>query len=420
MLALCAQPWAAQAASCRIDVRAIVSLKAPRLGTPFEWDARHAARDSMTQFTASVPLEGGSVLTLGTVTAKDGGRSILLAELDRRGRAIAQNSYKAKENEHPAGMVMAGKKAVVLSTFMAGKKHDHSSVRLAWYGFNGKFEKEVLLASDIYDYEAGALTADKDGIIVAFNAKHKKNDSRQALLARFDNAGTKIWQRGYTTGWFDGININPDGTLLAAGRTTTGESNAAWITLLTSKGGIVWQKTFPRGTESGFSFSSATTDGFVTAGSSKPADGKAPALLLIALDAQGNTSWERYIRSDDFAFAPSGLLTEGDGRIVAAASATAIDSGNRNHIRLVVFSPRGELMQDEAYIDGLGARGSSMTRGWGDQQIVTATVDSDEKPADPNANAFRNSAETGTAIAQKGWVFVASGLPSWTDSCKKP
>jgi hypothetical protein len=419
-LAFCVLANPAWSVPCRVDTRAINTLKAPRLGTPFEWDAHHAARDGMTQFAASIPLEGGSVLTLGTDTAKDGGRSILLAELDRRGRAIVENSYKAKDNEHLAGMVVAAKKAVVLSTFMAGKKHDRSDVRIAWYGLNGKFVKEVLLTSDVYDYETATLAADGDGLIVAFNAKHKKNNNRQALLAHYDNAGTKIWQRGYTTGRFDEVSINPDGTILAAGRTPTGGNDAAWIMLLTSKGGIVWQKTFPRGLESGFSFSSAAPDGFVAAGYTKPSDGKAQALLLIAMDAQGNPRWERYIRADGFALSPAGLLAEEDGRVVVVASATADDMGNRNHIRIIVFSPRGEIMQDEAYIDGLGARASAMTRGWGDQQIVTATVDSDEKPADPNANAFKGSAGAGATIVQKGWVFVSPGLPAWTDSCKKP
>jgi hypothetical protein len=157
----------------------------------------------------------------------------------------------------------------------------------------------------------------------------------------------------------------------------------------------------------------------LAAGYTKPADDKAQAILLVALDTQGNMRWERYIRSNEFSFTPAGLLTEEDGRVIAAASATAVDMGNRNHVRLIVFSPRGELMQDEDYIDGLGARASAMTRGWGDQQIITATVDSDEKPADPNANAFKNSTSAGTAIVEKGWVFVAPGLPGWTDSCKR-
>lgn len=374
----------------------------------------------MVQFTASVPLDGGSVLTVGTVTGKDGKRSTALAEMDRRGRATAENLYKAKDDERPVGMVMAGKKAVVLSTFHSGQKHDHGEVRIAWYGLNGKFVKDVLLTSEIYDYEAGAIAADKDGIVIAFNAIHKKNDSRQALLARFDNAGAKLWQRGYTTGWFDGVSLNPDGTILTTGRTTAGAGDAAWIMLLTAKGGIVWQRTSPRGKESGLVYGSAAPGGFIASGYTKPVDGSAQALFLMSLDPGGNARWERYVRAGDFALAPAGLVSEDDGRVVAAASATALESGNRSHARLLVFSPRGELMQDEAYIDGLGARASAMARGWGDQQIVTATVDSDEKPADPNANAFKNSAGAGGAAIEKGWVFVAPGLPAWTDSCKKP
>jgi len=412
-------PVSLHAATCRIDARAIVTLKVPRLGTPFEWDAHHAARDGMVQFVASVPLEGGSILTAGVITGKDGARSIVLAELDRRGRATRENVYKAKDNEHLAGMVASGKKVILLSSFRSGEKHDHGEIRIAWYGLSGKFLKEALLTSDSYNYDGGAIAADKDGIIVAFNAKHKKNDSRQALLARFDDAGTKTWQRGYTTGWFDGVSINADGTILATGRTAVGASNAAWIVSLTAKGGIVWQRTIPRGGESGFSFSSSVPGGFLAAGYTKPADDKAQAVLLVALDTRGNMRWERYIRSNEFSFTPAGLLTEEDGRVIAAASATAVDMSNRNHVRLIVFSPRGELMQDEDYIDGLGVRASAMTRGWGDQQIITATVDSDEKPADPNANAFKNSTSAGTAIVEKGWVFVAPGLPAWADSCKR-
>ena len=423
--ALCLFAPAAQAAmSCRITPEAIVTLEPPKLGTPFLWDAHYAAPDAMTQLISSVPLPGGTVMAVGIISGKDKtATGIVLAELDRRGRAVSEKSYKAKKGEVPVAMADTGKSLVVLSALRA----ENHAARVAWYDKSGKFIKDAVLQNAVYDYDASALAAAGDGVVIAISAVNRKQArDKQGVLARFDSTGAKLWQRTYSPGSgnaFDGVTVLADKSILATGRIRMDDGRqAGWIMKAAGNGAIMWQKTYPRGANATLEQGVAVGSGLIVSGEAEPLQGGTRAVWVMALDGQGNTIWQRYINAWNFAFSSVGLLTEEDGRVVVGIDAKAVGgAGTRNHVRLVMFSPRGDFMSDEAYIDGIGARAGGFIRGWTDERIVTATVDSDDRPQADMNSPFKAADKTSAGpVVEKGWVFVASGAEAWTDPCASP
>ncbi len=423
--ALCLFAAAAQAAmSCRVTPEAIVTLNPPSLGTPFLWDAHYATQDAMTLLVSSVALPGGTVMAVGIVSGKDKAASrIVLAELDRRGRAVSEKSYPAKKGEVPVAMAEAGKNLVVLSAL---RNAEHAA-RVAWYDKGGKFIKDAVLQNNAYDYDASALATTGDDVVVAINAVNRKQArDKQGILASFDSKGAKLWQRTYSPGSgnaFDGVAVLADKSILATGRIRINDGRqAGWVMKAAANGAIMWQKTYPRGANATLEQGAAIGSGLVVSGEAMPLQGGTRAVWVMALDSDGNTIWQRYINAWNFAFSSVGLLTEDDGRVVVGISAKAVGGeGTRNHVRLVMFSPRGDFINDEAYIDGIGARAGSVIRGWTDERIVTATTDSDDKPQTDMSSPFKGTNKNPTGpIVEKGWVFVASGAEAWTDPCASP
>ena len=122
-----------------------------------------------------------------------------------------------------------------------------------------------------------------------------------------------------------------------------------------------------------------------------------------------------------------------DGRIGLFMNAKALESGNgTSHVRLLTLSPRGAIVQDEAYYEGLRARATDFTEGWNGERVLTAIIDDD---ATLTGNEIEPIVVVGLAADDgsdgkgeedekkpedpvlKGWVFVATALDPYEDPC---
>ena len=167
--------------------------------------------------------------------------------------------------------------------------------------------------------------------------------------------------------------------------------------------------------------------GYLVLGDSTPSDGGLDATWLMAIDALGEPQWQRYFRRPDFELSGFGLMRNEDGRVVVAMNAKADEgTGHRNHVRMLILSPRGVIVEDESYIEGVQAKGNDFVRGWNGERIVTATIESDSEPVAEDmvgddfivseAIGDKNSSGKKDRVS-KGWVFVATALDPYNDPC---
>ena len=434
-----------QAQMCDTAFEAIITLHPPRLGVPTVWDATYAQKEGMVQLASGVPKQEGTVMALGRTLAKEQSKpeQIVLAEINRRGRVLKEQMYPVKEAEMPVKMIPLKAGYLAVSNRQGGAKKDRHAVRLAWYGAEGIYRHEKILQDDTYDYDSmGTLAAaDEEGFVVIIHAvNHGLENDQHGLLIRFSSDGRELWKRAYRPGipnQIAGVNALDDGGYLATGRIKLDDGRmAGWVMKLGHDGTVLWQRTYPRGKFSvlrrAAQVPALTTGhegrGFLVLGDSTPIDGGPDATWLMAVDVLGEPQWQRYFRRPDYELSGFGLMRNEDGRIIVAMNAKAMDGGgHRSHVRMLILSPRGVIVEDESYIEGVQAKGNDFVRGWNGERVVTATIESDSTPVaeDMVGDDFIVAQAVGAADGQKkqeqvskGWVFVATALDPYNDPCE--
>lgn len=439
MVSIPAHPAAAQE-KCTVDYETILTLRGPRFGFPAVWDATYNPRDEMAQLAASLPLKGGTVLSLGRVldAEKMAPTHIALVELNRRGRVLDEKRTPARTDEEPLRILPMGDGYVALSDFREGRRRQ---VRLSWFREDRSFRYDRVLRHDDYDYEAQDIVPaiDGSGLIAVLEAIPVNDGSKNphAVLVRLNSVGDEQWRRAYNFGPATKItSLTPidESNYIAVGRIEDDEGiPGGWAMKLGHDGTLHWQRAYPRGAAAILQNAAmlpalSVTGGFVFSGDIRPVNGAPQGAWIMAVDGLGNPLWQTYFRRDDTGFAAPFVQVMDDGRISvllnARAGPDADATAMRSHIRLLTLSPRGWIMQDEAYVNGLQARATDLISGLNGERIVTAIIESDARPTPPDVmNAHLGEGDTGAEEttgkpAYEGWVFVGTALDPWQDHCR--
>ncbi|MBI4031053.1 MAG: hypothetical protein HY370_05205 [Proteobacteria bacterium] len=443
------QPAGAQ--MCSTPFEAIITLHPPQLGVPTVWDAKYSrdGKHEMVQLFSGVPKDGGTVFAVGRTVAQAGFRplDLVLLEMNRRGRVLNEKFYPLKEAEVPVKMIVLKKgDYLVVSNIRGWSSKERRQVRLSWYSSDGSFRSEKVIDDSDYDYDAAGLVhaADDDGFVLIVHAVNRSQESDQhGMLMRFTAGGQQAWSRAYRPGIpnrIEGLSDAGDGGYVAAGRIKIDDGrNAGWVMKLGYDGTVLWQRIFPRGAGAVLSraahasaMSGHEGQGFILLGTSAPLDGGADAAWLMAVDALGEPQWQRYFRHPDFSFSSIGVDRIADGRVTVIVNAKAVGGrSHRGHVRMLVLSPRGVIIGDEAYIEGVQADGKDYVPGWNGERIVTATIESDSRSSgaemigdnflatksDDVSGEKTDAAQKNGGTMSEGWIFVATALDPYDDPC---
>ncbi len=449
----------AQPQVCQAPFEAIVTLRPPRLGIPTVWDATYGQADKMTQLFSGLPLPAGTMFVLGRTLSKDELRpeKLVLAEINRRGRVMNEKDYPTKEAETPVKMIAIKGGYLVVSDISGGEKKERRQIRLSWYDDKGDFKKDKILKDDTYDYNAYGLVPAVETagfVVIAHAISHAHEDDQHGVLVRFTPDGEQVWRRAYRPGipnQLRSLDKLSEDTYLASGRIRMEDGRmGGWVMKLSFDGTVLWQRTYPRGAFSVVKKTvpmeaegGAESRGFILLGDVMPLDRSPGAAWILAVNAAGETLWQRYLRRPDYAMTGVGLARDQkDGRIMLVVNAQARgDSGGRDHVRLITIAPYGAVIQDESYIEGIQAEARDLVTGWNGERIVTATIHSDAQPLDIEmvGDTFvpvkAGEKAEGPSVEQKkdgkadekkeppilkGWVFVATALDIFKDPCAAP
>lgn len=439
-----AAPLPARAQMCATPFEVIVTLRPPTFGFPTVWDAKYTVKDSMVQLASGVPQEDGTVFVVGRSLSQKNFRpqDILLADINRRGRALKEHRYPAKTAEQPVKMIQIGKELIVISNMLGGEKNEQKWVRISWYDEDGKYKRDLIIKDSTFDFEAMTLVKAVEGpgfLAVLHGVNRSDTSDENGLLMRFSPKGELEWRRAYRPGIPNELtNLIPvDKTsYIATGRIRLDDGRiAAWALRLGFDGGVRWQRTYPRGSYSVFSDAAVSQkktsegQGFVLSGDSMPYDDGPKAAWVMAIDALGEPQWQRYFRRPDYELGGNWLKIIPDGRIELMMNAKAIEGqGGEDHIRLLTLSPRGAMIGDEAYHQGLKATATDFADGMNGERIFTATIEEDQES---NPNKEDDIVVIGLASGEgkpkaepppkkpiyKGWVLVATALDAYQDPC---
>lgn len=437
-------PQVARAQMCDTLFEVITTIRPPTFGFPTVWDAKYGQRDSLFQMGSGVTQDGGTVFMIGRQLSQDNYKPehIVLAEINRRGRALKEEKYPAKEAEEPIKMIQLGSSLIAISNMRGGSKKAQKWVRVSWYDKDGKYKRERILKDAAFDYEGMGMTmaAEKEGFVVILRAVNRQDETDQnGVLMRFTPGGELLWRRVYRPGIPNILhNLIPidDKDYMATGQIRLEDGRmAGWAMKLGFDGAVHWQRTYPRGGFSVFRHVALSPDttaegnGFLLAGDSEPLDGGPMASWILAIDALGEPQWQRYYRRPDYELTGNWIVSEPDGRIILIMNAKVVDGqSGQDHVRMLTLSPRGVLVGDESYFEGLQAVATDYVPGWNGERVLTAIIEDDmgvteeeETPIVVVGLVDDGEEEPEMVIpeepVQRGWVFVATALDPYEDPC---
>lgn len=439
--------WAQQ--GCDTPFEVIVTLRPPPFGFPTVWDAKYGIRDMMVQLGSGVTQEGGTVLAIGRSFSMDDYKTkdILLADINRRGRVLKEERYPAKEAEEPVKMIRSGKELVAISNMRGGKGNAEKWARLSWYDGDGRYLRERILKDSVFDYESNGLlqAVEGKGFVAILHAVNRSDaGDENGVLIRFSPQGDVVWRRAYRPGIPNEINgLNPmdESNYIATGRIRLDDGRqAGWAMKLGYDGAVHWQRTYPRGEESVFrtaalsGASTANGHGFILAGDTVPLDKGPRAAWVMETDALGEPRWQRYFRRPDAALSGDWVRSEPDGRKILIMNARIVEGqSGHNYVRMVTLSPRGAVIGDEAYYEGLQTRATDYVEGWNGERVMTAVIQDETggRPDEQQPITVIGPGETADQAAAaapelepdrpvyKGWIFIATALDPYDDPCGK-
>lgn len=437
----------ARAQMCDSPYEVIVSLRPPRLGVPTVWDAAYGRDDRMIQLQSGLPLEGGTVLATGRALSKENFAPLetVFVEMNRRGRVLMEKTFPTRDAEVPVKMIALKSGYLVLSNVRGGARNERRQVRLSWYDKKINFKKDIVLSDPSYDYDGHNLSAsaeDNGFVVVAHAINHKLDSDQHGMLFRFSQDGQELWRRAYRPGISNQIyGLEPladEKGYIATGRIRIDDGRmAGWVMKLSYDGTVLWQRTYPRGAFAALKRAVAVGGGerrsYMLMGDTIPLDGKPGAVWLMAIEPLGEPQWQRYFRRDDMAFSTLGLMRGESGRYVLALNAKMMEgAAQRDHVRMLILSSHGVVLEDETYFEGTEARANDFVRGWNGERVVIATIEAEAQPlelemkgdsfvvAQPQAETDEEGQPAPGKKEKpvlKGWIFVATALDPYEDPC---
>lgn len=433
-------PSTVRAQMCDTLFEVISTLKLPSYGFPTVWDADYGEKDKMVQFAAGILMDEGTIMAYaGKLDAKTSKPlETGLIELNRRGRVMTEAFYPAKPGEQPAAMMKLDDRFIAVSNIRVGKRND-KHVRISWHDRKGEYKRDQTFSDPTYDFEAQSIlkAVDGKGFVILTHAVNRQDSKDQyGMLSRHSPDGKLVWKRAYRPGvnnMLAGVSLTEDNSYLATGKIIMDDGRmAGWILKLGYDGAILWQRTYPRGKYSVLNTGTVSTrmtpDGthfYMVAGEAEPADNGPYAAWVMEVDPQGEPLWQRYYRRKDYTFSAQDIKTHKDGRSTVTVNATAENSvgDNHDHIRILGLSPRGIMIDDQSYLNGLKARATDVFESKQGDIIVTATALKEQKKSEeeygPEKKLPEGQLPSKPDPLQEGWVMVVPGPAVYDDPCLK-
>lgn len=352
------------AQSCTLIEDAIIPLKPPNFGGPVEW-RRVLGLEGLDRISDMMALADGGVIGVGETipfSRTDGAKppKLYVVRLDKAGKALFEKRHEIKNFVDVAAAVVLKDKVVVVSQLKDDKTG--SSIQLdfldggaAIKSTNKLFDpkKDMIAADVIVNSDASTLT------LAVMLVDRKTRDDSTTVLYRIDASGKILSKRDYLPGVSTKLvqlQRLPGGQIVGVGRIgLENKRQAGWVLRVSSQGDLISQRPYARGGQA--QLSRALDDGqggLYVAGESIPADGTYRAAWVMHLDAAGTPVWQRFI-TGKYRYAAVDMIRAQDGRLQLLMSGRPVDDGGREHARIITLSSSGDILQDDAYLEGTNA-----------------------------------------------------------------
>ncbi len=347
---------------CSSPYEVIIPLRLPVFGA--STDYRTLVGDpGFDRLIAAYPAADGNLAVFGDSAPEEGKGTLetITALIDNRGRVVKEERIVHEKLKAQRAAIPFGVGFLTAGEMVADD--GAQAVQIGVYDKKGNIIKQKIFREEGYDLTAYDFLAGTDdtAYLMAWSKNRKVENDNFTILYAIGPDGEQKWKRAYLPGIPNQMNkllALPDGTMIGLGKIQIdAQRTGGWVMQLTKDGGMVWQKTYPRGVEAALSAGAMLADkSFILGGESHPADGGPAAAMLLKVDSVGNPTWQRFAVGN-FRYNVNNLFVLDDGRIQLVVNARPPENFKtaKPHIRIISFSAQGVVVGDDAYIEGSAA-----------------------------------------------------------------
>jgi hypothetical protein len=443
-----APAWAQRAPVCETDYELIINMRDAEYGSYNVWDTVSGLQDQQERFKSGLVVDSGQTVVAGERYAHpDAPVSVVLAEIDRRGRILWEAVHEIKNLIHVEKVLLAKDGYVVVGTReVKGRR----SVWLGFFDVTGALKSEQLITSPAGHLDAHDMIMARDvnkGYLLAASFEGTGlGKNIHSVLYTLDRAGKVVAHHAYTPGSENMIlSLNPTGKdqYIATGYIYSDDGRkAGWLVKLDNDGGINWQRQYARGMASELTVAQDLLGKYIAvAGDSQPSGSSGSAGWLMVVGAvNGDIGWQRYF-TGAHDYAARDLSASRDGLISLVLQGTAhnrdqpmppapVEKENEtddnavevaqlekktDFVRMMTVNPRGGVFISDEYFNGEGARAYEMVIGPVGERIFIGDTDMmyTAEPKTPKD-------EPAITRSLDGWVAAAASSEPYVDPCLEP
>lgn len=420
----------AKAQNCDTVYEMIAELRQPPLGAYNLWDTVYGEIEEEEVFKGLVnSVATRDVVVVGEVRKNAASpKSLLLMEVDRRGRPSWEKTAEIEGLDTIETMIAHGGNYVVLATVQ------RNNSKQVWIGFFD--EKGTLFHEKTIDRKGANLSASsitlsndkKDLVIAAYVEPSNPANSANAVLYWVNYKTKRITRdRLFAFGTENRVYaIKPvsygSGYIVSGYIRTEDSRMAGWIARLGDDGGLMWQRQFSRGLGGRFFDIAEFMDGqyLVAAGEAFAADDtRRRAGWVLAIEAGGkDVAWQRYYR-ENHSLRASSIIAQDDGQIslILDAKNSEIEE-DKDYVRLLTLNPRGIVLTNLTFYNAEGAGAFGLMNGVNQERIFYGFTDVNfdvekENPEKPGEYI------TEVKKSRQGWIIAADANEAYADPCRK-
>ncbi len=301
-----------------------------------------------------ISTETGFLLAGWTKSSGNGGRDLLVINIDKEGNKIWEKTYGSTEDDSANVVVSNGKDGFLLAGVTTVKESGYTHIWFLFLDKNGDKKWDRIQGGATLDCATDIIQTKEGGFLVVGALEAKGDHDRDMLALKFDSKGNKEWHATYGGRYYDdmayGAVLTPDDGFILTGYTKckgAGEEDL-YVVKIDKYGTLKWEKTFGgAGSDIGRSIS-ATSDGrFIICGSTRSKGFGEEDMYVVKIDNAGNLEWEKTFGGSASDIAYSVVCTPDKGCVVAG-SIKSKGNGKENAY-IIKLDNKGEICWERSF-----------------------------------------------------------------------